>query len=68
MPKTYSQEDLLTQLRKMVAESSQTSVAAQLGVTVQMVNDLVHGRRDISSRIATVLGYEREIIFRKSAA
>ena len=68
MPKTYSQEDLLTQLKKMVADSSQTSVAAQLGVTVQMVNDLVHGRRDISSRIAAVLGYEREIIFRKRAA
>lgn len=68
MPKTYSQTDLLIQIRKMVGESSQTAVAAKLGITVQMVNDLVHGRRDISSRIAAVLGYEREIVFRKRAA
>ena len=68
MPKTYSQDDLLKELRAMVAESSQTSVAVKFGVTPQMVNDLVHGRRDISDRIAQLMGYEREIIFRRKAA
>ena len=68
MPKIYSQSDLLKELSAMVAESSQTATALHLGITVQMVNDLLRGRRDFSDRIATAMGYQREIIFRKKAA
>lgn len=68
MQKIYSQAELLEELHALVAESSQTAVAAQLGLSVSMVNDLLRGRRDISERIAEAMGYSREIIFRKRAA
>lgn len=67
MPKTYSQSDLLKVLNERIAGSSQKTVAEALGVTPQLVNDLVHGKRDISERIAKALGYTREIVFRKAA-
>ena len=67
MPKIYSQSDLLKELSTLVAESSQTATALRLGITVQMVNDLLRGRRDFSDRIALAMGYRREIIFRKAA-
>ena len=68
MPKIYSQSEVLQELREQVAESSQSEVARSLGLAVSMVNDLLRGRRDVSDRVAELLGFTREVIFRKRAA
>jgi len=67
MQKTYSQDDLLEELRAMAAKSNQKTVAAKLGVTSQTLSDLLNDRMDISERIAQAMGYRREIVFRKAA-
>ena len=68
MPKTYTYEAVLNDLRQKAEQLGQTQLAKDLGISLSMMNDLVHGRRDISERVAEALGYSREIIFRKSAA
>lgn len=67
MPRTYSQDELLNELRQRVAASSQRQVAQQLGISTSMMNDLMLGRRDVSDRIAKALGYQRAVVFRKVA-
>lgn len=66
--KNYTTEDLMRELRERVAKSSQRSVAAELGVSAQHMNDLMLGRRKMSESIALAMGYTREIVFRKRAA
>ena len=68
MPRTYTYEAVLEELRRKAEEIGQTQLAKDLGISLSMMNDLVHGRRDISERVAEALGYTRQIIFRKSAA
>lgn len=68
MPKTYTYEAVLNDLRQKAEQLGQTQLAKDLGISLSMMNDLVHGRRDISERVAEALGYSREIIFRKRAA
>lgn len=59
------EHDLRDQLTGMVLGSSQTAVAAQLGITVQYLNDILHGKRGISNRIAQVLGWRELVVFVK---
>lgn len=68
MPKIYSQNDLLKELRSMAAKSSQKEVAEQLGVTRSAISEILQGRMDISARIAEAMGYRREMMFHKIAA
>jgi len=68
MPRTYTYEAVLNDLRQKAEHIGQTQLAKDLGISLSMMNDLVHGRRDISERVAEALGYSREIIFRKTAA
>lgn len=68
MPRTYTYEAVLNDLRQKAEQIGQTQLAKDLGISLSMMNDLVHGRRDISERVAEALGYSREIIFRKTAA
>ena len=68
MPRTYTYEAVLNDLRQKAEQIGQTQLAKDLGISLSMMNDLVHGRRDISERVAEALGYSREIIFRKIAA
>ena len=68
MPRTYTYEAVLNDLRQKAERIGQTQLAKDLGISLSMMNDLVHGRRDISERVAEALGYSREIIFRKTAA
>lgn len=68
MQKTFTYDDVLRDLRKRAAETGQTQLAKEFGISLGMMNDLVHGRRDISERISEALGYSRHVIFRKKAA
>lgn len=67
MEKLYSDEDLLETLWERVRESSQLAVSQQLGVAPSFLNDVLHGRRDMTERVAAAMGYKREIIYRKVA-
>jgi hypothetical protein len=57
--------DLLNELSEMVLESSQTKIAAQLGITVQYLNDILHGKRIVSSNVAKSIGWKRLTVFVK---
>jgi len=65
--KEITESELIEKLRKRASESTQRAVAQELGISIQMLNDLLHGRRQVSDRLASVLGFERRVVFRKVA-
>lgn len=66
MSKSLSEEELVGVLRKMVGQSSQKQVSADLKIARAFLNDVLHGRRAVTSRLANGLGYERTIVYRKA--
>jgi len=65
--KTYHTDDLMRELRGRVGKATQTAVAAELGVSLQHLNDLLMGRRKMSERVAAAMGYRMEVVFRKQS-
>lgn len=68
MQKTYSENDLLDELKKRAAERGQKALAADLMISKQMLNDVLYRRRNLTERVIKAMGYVREIVFRKRAA
>jgi transcriptional regulator with XRE-family HTH domain len=59
------QSQLIKVIKSYVACSSQKKVARHLNITPQYLNDILHGRRDISEQVADRLGYRRLVVFEK---
>lgn len=60
--------DLLDHLTDMVNQSSQSQVAHEFGYsTVSTVNGPLHGYRGVSAGLARKMGWERKVIFVRSA-
>jgi hypothetical protein len=54
-------------LKKLVSGcKTQKDAAHKLGITPQYLCDILYGRRDISESVATSLGFERKVIFKKA--
>jgi len=58
-----TEPQLLKLLRKQARASSQSEVAKALGVTQQHLCDVLKGRRGISDRLASKLGFIRRVTF-----
>jgi hypothetical protein len=67
MAKTISDEELVQILWERVRKSSQKKVCAELQVGPAFMNDVLHGRRSITTRLAEALGYQRIVVYRKTA-
>lgn len=67
MPKFYSEDHVREILKKRAAAASQTQLAIDLGVSLAFVNDAIHGRRNLSDKLANALGYEKVTVYRKVA-
>ena len=65
MKNTVASFDLIQMLRSRARQSSQKQVAAELGISPQFLNDLLWGRKEITPRVAEVMGYRREVVFVK---
>ncbi len=65
MPVTYTDEKLLEILLRRIAESTQRQVAEELGVSRSFLNDVVHGRRNVTDSMVEKLGFKRSTIIRK---
>lgn len=67
MAELLTPDDVLDVLRDECAEmGTQKAWAKKNGVSPAYVNDLLQGRREISDRVAEMLGYERHVIFTKA--
>lgn len=66
--KEFRADHLIEELRERCANSAQTIVAEQLGISGPFLNQLLSGRREMTDRVARAMGYTREIVFRKKAA
>ena len=55
--KTYTDTDLIGVLRKRVDALSQKEVSREIGFTAQFVNDVLAGRRVMTVKLATALGF-----------
>lgn len=54
----------LNDLKKRISKyGDQTLVADDLGISKQLINDVLSGRRCISTQLAKKLGYRREFIY-----
>ena len=53
----YTAEEVRQDLRSRCVETSQQSVALETGFTPAFINDVVHGRRDMTQKLALALGY-----------
>lgn len=59
-PKT--QDDLIQELKELCLRvGGQHEAARQLGVSNQLINDLLRGRRDFSAKILKPMGYEKQV-------
>lgn len=67
MAKYFSHAQLVEDLRVEVSKSTQTAVAARYGFSRSVLNEILSGRQDISQKVAEVLGYRREKMYRKIA-
>jgi hypothetical protein len=61
---TFSGSDLRNILRlRCEAAGGQKDWATANGVSAQFVCDVLAGRRNVSARLAKILGYQRQIVF-----
>lgn len=65
--KIKTQDELIAELKNRVAGSTQTAVAEEIGVSLFTLNQILLGRRDISARVARLMGFQKEVVFRKVA-
>ena len=61
--KTYTQADLLNDLRARCCKRSQLAVAIELDMSASFINDVLKGRRNMTTALATALGYEPQETF-----
>lgn len=70
--RTFTQDDVLADIRKEVNQSSLRQTADRIGLSAAYLSDILKGNRAVSETVAAVFGYEREIVtnvvFRKKAA
>ncbi len=60
-------DDLLNILLSECAElGSQKAWAEKHGLSPAYVSDIIHGRREISDKVAQLLGYSRQVSFKRS--
>lgn len=64
MESIVSQEDMHAKLLEYVRQySSQNDAAIALGVSAAYLSDVIRKNRPISDKVASHLGYSREIVF-----
>lgn len=67
----YTENDVLKRLRILVKKDGQTKTAAALGLSSQMVNYVIHGKRSLSASLALRLGFielERPKLYVRSSS
>jgi plasmid maintenance system antidote protein VapI len=64
--KFYTESDVVAELKKRADSSSQLQVANEMEIHPSMLNDLIHGRRAISERMAKKLGFVKKVVFNKA--
>lgn len=65
--KQYTHEQMVDGLRKVAEEKTQKHAAIDLGISPQYFNDLLHGKREITERVAKELGFRRRVVFERIA-
>ena len=66
--KGYATEmDLRLRLRDACDTYSQRETAKRLGFSRAFIGDVLHGRREVTQKLAAAMGYEMVILFRPQA-
>ena len=65
-PRGYeSAINIRMRLAALSIKDSQVVVAERLGFTTAFINDVIHGRRGITEKLAAAMGYQRVTLFKK---
>lgn len=63
-----TEEYVLAQLRSWLAQyGSQKALAVRLGVSVQYLNDVLRGRREVGPAVLAGLGLEKVVTYRPAS-
>lgn len=60
--------DPTTLIRNRLNGKTQTALAAELGITLQYLNDILHNRRAAGPQVLRALGLERVVSYRQRNA
>jgi DNA-binding transcriptional regulator YdaS (Cro superfamily) len=64
-----TEKKMMAEVRRLIRlVGSQKQAAIQLGITPQYLNDILHQRREISTRVADAMGYDRIVSYRTRKA
>lgn len=64
---TVSKRELVRELKRRVAQSSQAEIARLVKVKPPLISNVVAGKMNPSGKLLKWLGYERVIIYKKVA-
>ena len=67
MPKTFTDEQVIEELRAIARNSTQSAVAKEIGVSEVYVSEILNGKRPVGPKVLQFLGYTRETVIRKIA-
>lgn len=66
MAELYTANQIALEIYALVfALGSQKKAAAKIGISPQYLNDIIHGRREVSPQVAEFFGYTRLCLFSK---
>lgn len=60
-----TEDEMRLKLRDLCDDESQKRVAKRFGVSPAFICDVLYGRRNVTEALATAMGYERVVIFRR---
>jgi hypothetical protein len=62
MPRTYSNEEVISHIHAECNKTSLRNTAARKGVSPAYLSDVIRGNRQISERVAEAFGFERDVV------
>lgn len=62
---TVSHEELVEELGKRVAGTTQAALARKLKMAAPLISNMVQGKANICGKVLKWLGYERVVVYRK---
>lgn len=59
--KAFTKEDVIAEIKKEIAKSSQRKVAKAKGISNPYLSDVINGHRGISENLAEAFGFARQV-------
>ena len=65
---TYTELQLIAQIRNRVSGSTQKQIALDLDISLQYLNGILSGERGVSDHVAKMLGFDKKWVYMRKEA